>query len=131
MCQFRDLKKKMKTCLQCNDTFRGRSDKKFCNDYCRNAYNNQQKKSAPSHQRILHQRLQRNHALLCRYLPEKNVGPICINKNRLTNDGFVWRYCTESRLVNNRNVLYGCYEFRYFSLNERYLILLKENEFDY
>ena len=29
-----------KLCENCNKTIRGRSDKKFCNDYCRNAFNN-------------------------------------------------------------------------------------------
>jgi hypothetical protein len=121
----------MKTCLHCNDSFRGRSDKKFCNDYCRNAYNNQQKNIATSHQRIMHQRLRKNHALLSRYLTEKNAGPVCIHKERLTNDGFIWKYCTEFRISNNKNILYGCYDLRYFSLNDRYLILLKENELDH
>ena len=29
-----------KTCLECNEKLIGRADKKFCNDYCRNAFNN-------------------------------------------------------------------------------------------
>ena len=32
-----------KTCLACGKTLKGRIDKKFCDDYCRNNYNNQQK----------------------------------------------------------------------------------------
>lgn len=121
----------MKTCLHCKDSFRGRSDKKFCNDYCRNAYNNQQKAMAFVHQRVTHQRLQRNYLLLSRYLSDTNTGPVCINKERLINDGFIWRYCTESRPLKNKNLLYGCYDIHYFSINERSLILLKENEGDY
>jgi len=27
-------------CLECNEPFYGRSDKKFCSDHCRNAHNN-------------------------------------------------------------------------------------------
>ena len=30
----------MKTCLECGEPILGRSDKKFCSDLCRNAYNN-------------------------------------------------------------------------------------------
>ena len=29
-----------KVCLECGDKLVGRSDKKFCSDYCRNAHNN-------------------------------------------------------------------------------------------
>jgi len=29
-----------KKCLECNDEFIGRADKKFCSDNCRSAYNN-------------------------------------------------------------------------------------------
>lgn len=31
--------------MACGKTLHGRADKKFCNDYCRNAYNNQLKSS--------------------------------------------------------------------------------------
>ena len=27
-------------CLECREPVKGRVDKKFCSDYCRNAYNN-------------------------------------------------------------------------------------------
>jgi len=32
-----------KTCLACGKILKGRVDKKFCDDYCRNNYNNLQK----------------------------------------------------------------------------------------
>jgi hypothetical protein len=32
--------KETKTCLFCEKPVKGRSDKKFCDDYCRAAYNN-------------------------------------------------------------------------------------------
>ena len=32
-----------KACLACGNILKGRADKKFCNDYCRNNYNNLQK----------------------------------------------------------------------------------------
>ena len=32
-----------KVCLACGKPLKGRIDKKFCDDYCRNNYNNQQK----------------------------------------------------------------------------------------
>ena len=32
-------------CLECQEILYGRSDKKFCGDYCRNTYNNKLNKS--------------------------------------------------------------------------------------
>ena len=32
------------TCKQCGKNITGRLDKKFCDDYCRNTYNNQNKR---------------------------------------------------------------------------------------
>ena len=29
-----------KLCLECGEQIQGRSDKKFCSDYCRNSHNN-------------------------------------------------------------------------------------------
>jgi hypothetical protein len=118
----------MKTCLQCHDSFRGRSDKKFCGDYCRNTYNNQQKAHVHNHQKNILQRLQRNYDVLCRYIPNEMSGPIRIRKQNLTNEGFNWIYCTETRTTSNNSRVFGCFEFKYFLLNDQYVIIMKDKE---
>ena len=40
-----------KTCVACGKAVKGRSDKKFCDDYCRNVYNNDLKSDSNNYVR--------------------------------------------------------------------------------
>ena len=42
-----------RNCLECKDPVKGRIDKKFCSDYCRNAYNNSVIKTVKTSSEIL------------------------------------------------------------------------------
>ena len=53
-----------KSCLLCQKTIRGRSDKKFCNDYCRNVYNNQNKSIQNNLVRNINNALGKNRKIL-------------------------------------------------------------------
>ena len=55
-----------KTCLACGKPLKGRIDKKFCDDYCRNNYNNQQKAkgSHSSYVRNINNTLLKNRKIL-------------------------------------------------------------------
>ncbi len=118
----------MKTCLHCQDSFRGRSDKKFCGDYCRNTYNNHQKAHLLTHKKTVLQRLQRNYEVLARYFPDETSSPIRIKKQKLINEGFNWIYCTETRRSLNRIQVFGCFEFKYFLLNDQHVIIMRDND---
>ena len=61
-----------KNCIACNKIIRGRSDKKFCNDYCRNAYNNQIKSPTNNLIRNTNNRLSKNRRILERISEDKN-----------------------------------------------------------
>ena len=61
----------MKNCLQCGQRLFGRRDKKFCNDFCRNTFNNQLNKENVEVIRITNNKLKKNHKIL-RSLLETN-----------------------------------------------------------
>tara|TARA_R110002124_G_scaffold139915_1_gene304117 strand:+ start:365 stop:730 length:366 start_codon:yes stop_codon:yes gene_type:complete len=81
----------MKTCLFCNETLKGRSDKKFCDDSCRNAFNN--KKSAKSNNlmRRVNRILSKNRKILKDHYSQNQNR---INKETLMYKGFVFNYFT-------------------------------------
>ena len=59
------LEKKAATlCLSCGSTVKGRADKKFCNDYCRNEYNNGLKSSTTNLVRNINNALGKNRRVL-------------------------------------------------------------------
>ena len=60
-----------KKCILCEKNIRGRADKKFCNDYCRAAYNNELKSPANNFIRNINNALGKNRRILATFLPEK------------------------------------------------------------
>lgn len=55
---------KTTTCVNCGSTFTGRSDKKFCDDGCRNAYHNKRFALEQKVLRKIQRKLMRNRNLL-------------------------------------------------------------------
>lgn len=53
-----------KKCLDCGDAIRGRSDKKFCSDQCRNNYNNKLNRDTNNFVRNVHGLLRKNRRIL-------------------------------------------------------------------
>ena len=51
-------------CLECKEPVKGRVDKKFCSDYCRNAYNNNVNKDSKNLIRNINNRLRKNYKIL-------------------------------------------------------------------
>ena len=54
----------LKNCLLCNKPVKGRTDKKFCDDYCRNIYNNQLKAPENNLVRNINHALGKNRRIL-------------------------------------------------------------------
>jgi predicted nucleic acid-binding Zn ribbon protein len=61
-----------KSCLKCGKTIRGRIDKKFCDDYCSNVYNNHIKAESNHYVRNINHILERTGA----------YSKVCYPKNR-------------------------------------------------
>ena len=57
----------MKQCLECDNEIKGRIDKKFCSDYCRNAYNNKLNKDSNNLVRNTNNRLRKNYRICLLY----------------------------------------------------------------
>ncbi len=113
-----DMKQK---CINCGDTFVGRSDKKFCGDQCRNSYNNKIKRE---HEKLIldiNKILRRNRKILKTFNPE---GKTIIRREYLEKLGFDFRYHTHNYKTKNNNDYKFCYEYGYLELdNEKVLIV--------
>ena len=103
-----------KTCVSCGKTLKGRVDKKFCDDYCRNNYNNQQKAkgSQSSYVRNINNTLLKNRRILEGILPGTEETAKA-SKDKLQRLGLGWEYRRSS------------WEKRQRSRRERSLILRK------
>ncbi|MFK7001440.1 hypothetical protein [Flavobacterium oreochromis] len=112
----------MKQCLECNENFMGREDKKFCSDACRNAYNNRMNKDSTNLMRNINNKLRKNY----RILSELNLeGKTKINRTKLMSKGFEFEYFTSIYTTKTGNVYYFLYDQGYRVLDHDFYILVK------
>jgi hypothetical protein len=117
-----------KTCLTCGKPLRGRADKRFCDDYCRNSYNNQLKSASNNFVRNINNALGKNRRILENLLlvGEETAKA---NKEKLHRLGFQFKYLTEILTTKAGKTYFYCYEYGYLPLeNDWYLIVKKKDE---
>jgi predicted nucleic acid-binding Zn ribbon protein len=112
-------------CLECGEPLRGRADQKFCNDLCRNAFNNKKQGSTTKYMRKINRVLKNNYNILT----ELNVdNKTTILKNRLDNRNFNFKYHTHIYTNRTGRNYFFCYDQGYLKLdNDRYLLVKKED----
>jgi predicted nucleic acid-binding Zn ribbon protein len=121
-------KKESKNCLACDKPIKGRSDKKFCDDYCRNNYNNQLKASDSELVRLINNTLSKNRRILQAFLPpDKDTAKA--TRDQLLLKGFSFTYITHVYTTKTGNTYYYCYDYAYRLLeNDWYMIVRKKDE---
>ena len=117
-----------KTCLACDKPIKGRSDKKFCDDSCRNAYNNELKSITNNQMRNVNNALSKNRRILEELLPEGEE-TAKTTQDKLLQKGFLFKYVTHLYTTKAGKVYYYCYDYGYLPLdNEWYLIVRRKEE---
>lgn len=114
-----------KQCLECGTPVKGRIDKKFCNDGCRNAYNNKINKDNKNLIRNTNNRLRKNYRILEVLNPK---GKTKITKAKLEEAGFNFNYFTSIYTTKKGTVYYFVYNQGYLPLEDEYYALVKREE---
>ncbi len=113
----------MKKCLECGEEIRGRSDKKFCSDYCRNAFNNRVNTDSKNLLRNTNNRLRKNYKTLSEL---NKTGKTKISKNKLIDKSFDFKLFTTIYTTKTGNVYYYVYDQGYLKLENDYYMLIKQ-----
>lgn len=116
-----------KPCLLCGKALKGRSDKKFCDDYCRAAYNNDLKSATNNYIRNVNNALGKNRRILENLLPAGEQ-TVKANRDKLIERGFQFKYHTHNYSTKNGNTYFYCYEYGYLLLENNRLLIVKRNE---
>ena len=119
--------KEEKVCLSCGKTVKGRSDKKFCDDYCRAAYNNDLKSAANNLIRNVNNALGKNRRILESLLPEGEATAKA-SRDKLIEKGFQFKYHTHSYLTKTNKTYFYCYEYGYLPLENNWFLIVKREE---
>lgn len=113
-----------KECLACGKALRGRADKKFCDDYCRNSYNNRQNSDQSNYVRNVNNILRRNRRLLEEIIPEGEEMKK-ISRDKLLQQGFNFKYHTHQYTNVKGQVYFFNYEYGYLPLESDWLLVVK------
>jgi len=113
-----------KTCLNCDKPIRGRADKKFCDDYCRNNYNNQIKAYSNNMIRNINNALRKNRRILEALLPP-NEDTVRITRQHVLERGFNFNYLTHTYTNRKGNTYFFCYDFGYLDLEGEWLLVVR------
>lgn len=114
-----------RTCLDCGEPLRGRADQKFCNDLCRNSYNNKKLSGSTNFMRKINRILKTNHAILEGLNPEEKSTTF---KSVLEKQGFNFKYYTNIYTTKTGRVYYFCYDQGYCEVESNKFILVKNEE---
>ncbi|MES2274541.1 MAG: hypothetical protein V4592_00870 [Bacteroidota bacterium] len=112
-------------CLDCGTILHGRADKKFCNDLCRNSYNNQLNSNSYNLVRNINNILRRNRRVMEELNP---TGKIKVSRERMLQKGFDFDYFTGSFQTQAGARYFFCYEYGYLPLEADEVLLVKSKK---
>ncbi len=114
-----------KACQECGDPFRGRSDKKFCSDACRNTYNNRVNNYANAAIKRVNHILRKNRRILEALNPE---GKTTVHGKKLRDRGFDFDYLTRIYRTRSGSEYVFVYEQGYLRLDNDFFTLVRREE---
>ncbi|MFN7822301.1 MAG: hypothetical protein ACK5PO_05020 [Bacteroidota bacterium] len=111
-------------CVTCQKPLRGRSDKKFCNEYCRNVYNNRMYSETNSYVRNINQNLRKNRKILQGFLRDKHFMTRA-PQYRLFSQGFRFQFFTHTFTNRQGRQYFFCYEYGYMLIDKEKVLIIK------
>ncbi|HOZ84191.1 MAG TPA: hypothetical protein PK191_01800 [Niabella sp.] len=117
----------IKKCLACGKPVKGRSDKKFCDDYCRNVFNNQAKTTDSLLVRNINNALKRNRNILASLL-SGDQDTAKVNREKMMSIGFQFKWHTHLYTTQKGTVYYFCYDYGYLPMENNWYLIVKYRE---
>jgi predicted nucleic acid-binding Zn ribbon protein len=105
------MKTQISNCLYCAEPIKGRSDKKFCDDCCRNAYNNAQRALDNGSMQSIMKVLQKNRAAIKTLLKTERTKTV--SKDDLIREGYNFKYHTHHFISRNKTEYIFCFDYGY------------------
>ena len=118
-----------RNCVACGNSLKGRIDKKFCDDYCRNNFHYQHKTRNNYNPLIkaINSALQKNRKILETIFEENKSSPY-VSRERLQFLGFQFVFHTHTRMSEEGKVQHFCYDYGYLKEENDCVLILRSNE---
>ena len=118
--------KEGKCCEECGTPMAGRTDKRFCSDQCRNAFNNRQNSDATNYIRNINYILRKNRRILLELNPS---GKVRLSRDKLLVKGFNFSYFTSIYTTQEGAQYIYCYDQGYLAMDKGYYLLVVKKDF--
>lgn len=119
--------KGVERCLFCNSLLsNGRSDKKYCDDHCRAAYNTSLKRPVNNTVRNINSALSKNRRILESVLGNSETAKI--KKASLVIMGYNFKYLTSQYHSSNGKTYTYCYDLGYLLLENEVCLIVRAKE---
>lgn len=96
------------TCVECGKPIHGRLDKRFCDAYCRNSYNNKVKRDDEQYILDVNRSIRKNRKILKTLSP---VGKSTVRKEVLEALGYDFNIFSSMYRTSKGSIYYLCYEY--------------------
>ena len=116
----------MKSCRECGVPLKGRSDKKFCNDHCRNSFNNSIRSDSNNYIRNINNILRKNRRIL-ESLMQPDDMLVKLKREKLSRLGFDFEYHTHTEVNRSGKSYKFCYEYGYLHKGNDICMLIRKN----
>lgn len=113
-----------RACLECGEVVKGRIDKKFCSDYCRNSYNNKVNKDSKNLIRNINNRLRKNYKILSEL---NRSGKTKVTRTKLYDRGFDFQLFTSIYTTKAGKTYFYVYDEGYLALENDFFLLIKRD----
>lgn len=114
----------MKQCPECDAEIKGRSDKRYCSDYCRNVANNKLNRDSNALMRNINNRLRKNWRVLNELNPEDKIK---VTRNKLLSHGFDFNFFTSIYTTKKGTIYYFVYDQGYLPMDDDYYLIVKRD----
>jgi predicted nucleic acid-binding Zn ribbon protein len=115
----------IRECLNCGKPIQGRADKKFCDDSCRNAYNNQAKQVSTNIMRNINNALRKNRIVLKDILGNKDTAKI--HGQQLQEKGYLMKYHTHTYTTKKGDTYLYNYEYGILPTGNDWYLIVKQD----
>jgi hypothetical protein len=115
------------TCIECQVSFKGRIDKKFCSDQCRTVFNNRERSLENTYIKEVNSILKKNRRILLELNPE---GKNRVSRDKLKSKGFDFSYFTSTYKTKDGAQYFYCYEQGYLPIEKEQCLLVIKKDFN-
>lgn len=114
-----------KNCLHCKEPLTGRRDKKFCDDHCRNSYNNELRRDITNNMRNVNNLLKKNYRILSSFHPFNKKQ---VSVKELYKMGFDFTYFTSRYETKQGKVYQYVYDLGYTHYSKEHILVVQKKD---